>query len=191
MILQNRTRLDTAHLESMMLRHVRGWPHTQLTVNVRYSRSAPFSGACYYDTARLFINLGEHVRYPYNIPTRIAKAQTRGQAWFRQIYFLRIDEPCHLVLFVFLHEIYHWLVKQAGRNLRQKEAMCDRFAAGILVDQYGAKVVDKNGQIVPRDQWDWQDVVGFVRHAAIHMPFAVDVEGGGDAHPKVIYPEGS
>ncbi len=166
MILHNRTQLSSAELEVTLLRHVAGWSHDSVKVLVRYSRSADFSGACYYNSGRLFINIGQHVCYPYRIASRIAKAKTRGRFWFRQGLYVVVGDAAQLVLYVFLHEFYHWLIKQAGRNLRQKEAMCDRFAARTLVDHYGAAVIDAKGNDVPRETWDWQDLEGFVRAAA-------------------------
>lgn len=167
MILLNRTELDTLELEALLLRHVGGWPHESLHTLVRYSRSADFSGACYYNSGRLFINIGLHVRYPYRIAARIARAQTRGRFWFRQGHYVVVTTASQLVLYVFLHEFYHWLVKLAGRNLRQKEAMCDRFAARILVDHHAAEVLDAKGNPVAREAWDWQDLEGFVHRAAV------------------------
>ena len=67
----------------------------------------------------------------------------------------------------FLHGLYHWLIRKARRNMRQKEAMCDRFAARHLVDRFGATVRDDRGRPVPRSEWDFQDVDGFV--AAVRM----------------------
>ena len=76
MIIYNHTSLDTRKIEAMLLPHVDGWPHDAVRAYIRYSRSAAFSGLCYYDTGRLFINLGRNVRYPYKLPARIARAQT-------------------------------------------------------------------------------------------------------------------
>ncbi len=70
-----------------------------------------------------------------------------------------------MVLFVFLHELYHFLVKRARRNPRQKESMCDRFAARYLVERFGATVRDSSGRIVPREAWDFQDLERFVAAA--------------------------
>jgi hypothetical protein len=167
MILRNRTELDTGQLESLLRRHIDGWPQDGVRVFVRYSRSADFSGACYYNSGRLFINIGRHVRYPYRIAARIAPAKTKGRYWFRQSHYVVVADAGQLVLYVFLHEFYHWLIKLAGRNLRQKEAMCDRFAAGVLVDHHGVAVVDSKGNTVPREMWDWQDLKGFVRRAVV------------------------
>jgi len=114
----------------------------------------------------LYINLGRHVRYPYKLPARIARAKTRGRYWVRPCHYVIVQDAYQLVLYVFLHEFYHWLVKQAGRNLRQKEAMCDRFATKVLVDCYGAEVVDNKGNRVPREVWAWQDLEQFVIAAA-------------------------
>ena len=70
-----------------------------------------------------------------------------------------------ICLFIFMHEVYHWLIKQAGRNTAQKESMCDRFAARLMVDEYGCPLRDSKGNILPRDEWDIQDLDGFVAAA--------------------------
>jgi hypothetical protein len=166
MILHNRTGLDSQELEPLLRRHIVGWPHDGVSVFVRYSRSADFSGACYYNSGRLFINIGRHVQYPYRIAARLARAQTHGRSWSRPNHGIIVESPFQLVLYVFLHEFYHWLLKQARRNLRQKEAMCDRFAARVLADDYHARIVDAQCCDVPRSSWDWQDLNGFVAAAA-------------------------
>src|SRR5437762_582497 len=101
------------------------WPHEGLKVLVRYSRGADFSGACYYGTGRIFVNLGQANAYPYALRTHIARARSGDGYWTRELYTITLADPYLLVLFIFLHEFYHWLVKRAGRNTRQKEGMCD------------------------------------------------------------------
>jgi hypothetical protein len=61
-----------------------------------------------------------------------------------------------------MHELYHLLIYRARRNIRQKEAMCDRFAARWMVDRFGAIVRDPRGRPVRRSEWDFQDLDGFV-----------------------------
>ncbi len=149
---------------------VDGWPHEPLRVFFRNSRGAEFSGACYYHHARIHVNLGRNA-YPYLIRTSIARAESDSRSWWREVYAVRAADAYQLALFVFLHEFYHWLVKKARRNTRQKESRCDRFATGILVDQYGAEVLDALGRRVPRVRWDFQDQLGFVaaaRGARLH-----------------------
>ncbi len=165
MRLTNTTLLDTHRLAAMLAAPVEGWPHRSLEVRVRYSRGRDFSGLCDYRARRIHINLGRHVRYPYDVKTYLARARSNARVWWREIHRLTVADAYQLVLFVFLHEWYHWLVKQARRNTRQKEAMCDRFAARVLVDQYGASVRNARGQPVPRSEWDFQDLDGFVAGA--------------------------
>jgi len=178
---RNSTHLDTALVRSMIDDAVAGWPCEKLTVRVRHSRGADFSGTCYYATNRIFVNLGRHNRYPYKLLTHIARPRSNRTHWWRELYSVDIAGPEQLVLFVFLHEFYHWLVKQARRNVRQKEARCDRFATRVLVDSYGAAVRDTRGRIVAREAWDFQDLEGFVaaarrlhpwRRPAAHLPAA-------------------
>jgi len=136
-------------------------------VRVRYSRGADFSGTCIYTGRRVFINLGRHVRYPYELRTNLARARMRGRCWRREVFVLDIADAYQLALFIFLHELYHLLVKRAGRNTRQKESRCDRFAARTLVDRFGAKVFTSSGQSAPREEWDFQDLEGFVARARL------------------------
>jgi len=106
---------------------LRGWSIGRITVRVRYSRGADFSGTCFYADRRVFINLGKHLRYPYKMNTNVAKAQRSGYIWRRPMYTMELRDAYQLALFIFMHELYHLLVKRAGRNTRQKEAMCDQI----------------------------------------------------------------
>ncbi|MBN2559651.1 MAG: hypothetical protein JXQ75_01805 [Phycisphaerae bacterium] len=162
---QNTTHLDSLVLNEMVLRAVASWPHDGLDVFVRYSRGAEFSGTCYYAQGRIYVNLGRRNRYPYLIRTNIARAQSNRRYWWREVYSVESLDAYQLVLFVFMHEFYHWLVKKARRNVRQKEARCDRFATRALVDGYGAAVLDSDGRRVARESWDFQDLDGFVAAA--------------------------
>jgi hypothetical protein len=161
----NKTQLDSATLERMFLRAVGAWPHEDLDVAIRYSRGAEFSGTCYYDCGRILVNLGRRNRYPYQIQTAIARSQADRRRWWRELYSVEAADAYQLVLFVCMHEFYHWLVRKARRNVRQKEARCDRFATRSLVDGYGAIVRDSRGAPVVRSSWDFQDLDGFVAAA--------------------------
>jgi hypothetical protein len=97
--------------------------------------------------------------------TQIARAQSNRTHWWRETYRLSIADPYQLALFVYLHELYHYLVKTAGRSPRRKESRCDRFATRILVGDYGARVTDSHGRPVARENWDFQDVETFVARA--------------------------
>lgn len=162
---QNTTSLDTDKLRDMIARATVDWPTHDLHVCVRYSRGAEFSGTCYYSKAQIYINLGRNNAYPYMMQTHIARAQSNKRQWWRELYSVEVGDAYQLVLFVFLHELYHWLVKKARRNVRQKEGRCDRFATRVLVDAYGAAVRDMQGNPPPRSQWDFQDLDGFVAAA--------------------------
>lgn len=162
---KNTTHLDSKRLETMFLRAVDGWQHDGLDVSVRFSRGAEFSGTCYYESDRIFVNLGRNNRYPYQLLTNVARPRANRTHWWRELFALELADGYQLGLFVFLHEFYHRLVKRARRNVRQKEARCDRFAARVLVDQYGAIMRDSAGKHVRRDSWDFQDLDGFVAAA--------------------------
>jgi hypothetical protein len=161
----NSTNLSSDRLFDLFLNGLRGWSIGRITVRVRYSRGSDFSGTCFYADRRVFINLGRHLRYPYRMNTNVAKAQRSGYIWRRQLYTMELKDAYQLALFIFMHELYHLLVKRAGRNTRQKEAMCDRFAARHLIDRFGLCIKTPAGERVPRLSWDFQDLEGFVAAA--------------------------
>jgi hypothetical protein len=162
---RNSTELDGERLRRLFLRYSEPYRHQRLSVSVRYSRGADFSGTCFYRDARIFVNLGRYVCYPYSLGTQIARAQSNRTHWWRETYRLSIADAYQLALFVYLHELYHYLVKTAGRSPRRKESRCDRFATRVLVDEYGARVTDSRGRLVAREAWDFQDVETFVAKA--------------------------
>jgi hypothetical protein len=161
----NATDLDGARLQRLYVRHARPYRHEGLVVRVRYSRGADFSGTCYYTRARIFVNLGRGNVYPYLLGTQVARSQSNRTHWWREVYRLVIADAYQLALFVFLHEFYHYLISQAGRSRRRREALCDRFATRTLVDYYGARLVDSRGRPVARNRWDFRDLDGLVAAA--------------------------
>ncbi len=162
MILRNSTSLSTSALVELFNRHTTDWEHGGLRVFVRHSRTAPFSGLCYYREGRILLNIGRAVVFPYRLTTCIARAESNARQWWRELYTVDVPDAERLALFVFLHEFYHWLVFRARRNPRQKESRCDRFAVRALVDHHGATVRDRAGRLVERAAWDFQDLDGFV-----------------------------
>lgn len=161
----NRTLLDGARLRELFERHSAPYRHDALSVRVRYSRSADFSGVCFYRDSRIHINLGRYNRYPYRLATHVARARSNSRYWWRDLYQLELSDAYQLALFIYLHELFHYLVKSAGRCPRRKESMCDRFAARVLVDQYGAPLRLSDGRSVSRGEWDFQDLERFVAAA--------------------------
>ena len=180
----NTTDLSDGPLLAMCREAAAAWSVGRIHVRVRYSRGADFSGTCFYGERRVYINLGRHLSYPYLMGTHLARSKTLERYWYKPIYNLRLTDGYQVVLFVFLHELYHLLVRKARRNTRQKESMCDRFAARYLVDRYGASVHDRRGRSVSREAWDFQDVDGFVVAARRKRPLraaaATTVPGGKD-----------
>ncbi len=158
----NATTLSTDHLRDLFLHGMNGWSVGAIRVRVRYTRSTAFSGTCIYVDRHIYVNLGRHLRYPYQMKTNLARVQTIGSGWRRELYRLEMKDAYQLALFIFMHELYHLLVYRAGRNTRQKESMCDRFAARHLLDHFGCAIRDAHGRPVPRDAWDFQDLDGFV-----------------------------
>jgi hypothetical protein len=162
---RNSTSLDTFRLYAMFVRHTAPFAHDRLVVRVRYSRGADFSGTCYYGTSRLHINVGRHNRYPFMLAAHVARARCNATHWWRDLFRLELFDAYQLALFVYLHELYHYLVKAAGRCTRRKEAMCDRFATRVLVDHYGCPLRDRDGRPAPRAEWDFQRLDHFVAAA--------------------------
>lgn len=165
MDVRNRTSVNTARLAQSFRLYMQPWGTWPVRVSVRYSRGADFSGSCRYDTARFTINIKQTQTYPYRMATHLARATCTRTHWVKPVVYVTLGDAYQLVLFVYLHELYHWLVYKAGRNLRQKESMADRFAARVLVDDYGATVRDEAGHRVSRGEWDFQDLNGFVAAA--------------------------
>lgn len=166
----NSTDLSDGALLAMCGEAAAEWSVGRIYLRVRYSRGADFSGTCFYGERRIHVNLGRHLTYPYLMGTHLARSKTLGQYWYKPVYTLRLKDGYRVVLFVFMHELYHLLVRKARRNTRQKESMCDRFAARYLVEHYGARVHDRRGRPVPREAWDFQDVEGFVAPARRRRP---------------------
>jgi hypothetical protein len=166
---RNETQLDSHTLERLFREFAVPWPLDGLDVRVRYTRSTPFSGLCSYNTGRINVNIGRKNAYPFPIYTHIARARSTARGWWRPYYAVPAADGYQLATFIFMHELYHWLVKKARRNTRQKESRCDRFAARALVDGFGAVVTDPQGGAVARETWDFQDLDGFVA-AALTAP---------------------
>lgn len=175
-VFHNSTDLPDRRLFALCCEGLNGWATGTISLFVRYSRTADFSGTCYYADRRIYVNLGRHLAYPYSMTTNLARAKTRGRYWHRPLYTIGLRDGCHVVAFIFMHELYHLLVKRAGRNTRQKESMCDRFAARFLVDRLGATVRAPDGKPVPREVWDFQDLERFV--AAARDRRVVSTSGG-------------
>jgi len=161
----NSTALCDDRLRSMFEDGIDGWSVGAITVRVRYSRGADFSGTCFYADRRIYINLGRHLKFPYKLATNLAKVQVVRRGWRRPLVTIETRDGYELAMFIFMHELYHLLVKRARRNTRQKESMCDRFAARYLVDHFGAPIRDNNNHPVPRESWNFQDLDGFVAAA--------------------------
>jgi hypothetical protein len=157
--------LNADLLRETFLAAVAGWPTGEIVVRVRWSRGADFSGSCVYATHRIHVNLGRHVRYPYQMQTYCARPRKAWGRTYKPISVLELADGYQVCLFIFLHEFYHWLVKKAGRNVSQKESMCDRFATRVLVDDYGCQLRDSGGRALPREHWDFQNLDGFVAAA--------------------------
>lgn len=155
---RNLTSLDGVRLRNMVVRHTVPHAYGRLKLTVRYSRSADFSGTCFYREGRIFVNIGRHVCYPYRLATHVAKARSNRTHWWRETYYIVVADAYQLALFVYLHELYHLLVRLAGRSPRCKESRCDRFAARVLVDHYGCSITDSRGRAVSREQWDFEDL---------------------------------
>ncbi len=161
----NSTHLDSERILRFCRDMAEGWNLGRVELRVRFSRGADFSGACYYRERRIFVNLGAHLEYPYSLKTNLARAKSARTHWHREVFAIELESAYQLVYFVFLHELYHLKIHVARRNRRQKEAMCDRFAARVLVDRFGLVVINHEGAAVPRETWDFQDLDGFVSAA--------------------------
>jgi len=181
----NATQLDGERLRAMCENALHGWAVGRLRVRFRYSRGADFSGTCFYGSKRIFVNIGRHLAYPYRMNTHVGRAKTVGRRWYKPQCVVRLTDGHQLAMFIFMHELYHMLVKRARRNTRQKESMCDRFATRYVVVHFGLCVETARGKPIPRGEWDFQDLDAFVAaardrritrpRAAARRPIAVSV----------------
>ena len=191
---ENATDLSDQRLLALCRDGAAAWSTGRITLRVRYSRGADFSGTCFYTDKRILINLGRHLVYPYAMGTHLARAKTSGRSWYKPMYTVELTSGYEVVLFVFMHELYHLLVRKARRNPRQKESMCDRFAARYLVDRFRAPVRDEGGRLVLRDEWDFQDLDRFVAAAHRRRPGRQPSSGGpnakgpADAEQLLLFP---
>ena len=167
---RNSTRLDSMRLLRMFAEGMAGWPLDGLSAWVRYTRGADYSGTCFTNEGRIYINIGRRLAYPYRIGTHIAPAVSHARSWSKPIFTVECADAYELALFIFLHECYHWLVGRAKRNGRQKESMCDRFATRFLVQRWGCQVRCEKGYPAQRATWDFQDVERFVAAARCAKP---------------------
>lgn len=164
-IFQNSTTLCGKMLEALCREGIGGRPVGYVDLLIRYTRSSDFSGRCFYADQRIMVNIGRHLRYPYTLNTSLAKARIVGQHWYKPAHVIELTSAYELVAFIFMHELYHLLVHRARRNPRQKESMCDRFAARFVVERFGATVRTTDGRPVLRESWDFQDLETFVAAA--------------------------
>ena len=151
---RNRTNLLDTRLYPLILRHTEPFDHSYLRVRFKNSRGAPFSGSCYYRTSTLNINLSPRNTYPFALATHVARPQSNATHWWRELYELTLADAYQLALFIYLHELCHYLIKRAGRSVKRREGACDRFAARVLVDHYGSSLRDSHGREPARDSWD-------------------------------------
>ncbi len=166
----NRTELDSRKIEAMLLRATTGWDVPKLRVTIRYSRTTKYSGTFMSNPPRIYVNIGKHNRYPMKIETSIARAKSIGRYWWKPAYHIRVETPYQLVLFVFLHEFYHYLIHRARRNPYRKEAMCDRFAVKYLIEHCKLKVYDSSNTPIKKSIWLFQDLEEFVTNARTKPP---------------------
>lgn len=174
MSFRNSTRLDSARLLRLFGEAIGGWPSDGLNVWVRYSRGADYSGTCFIREGRVLVNLGRHVDYPYRIGTHIARTRTTATGWRKPVYTVECSSAYELAVFVFRHECYHWLLERAGRNGRQKESLCDRFATRYVVERFDCIVRDERGRLAPREKWDIRNPDAFVRAVRLRCPERVE-----------------
>ena len=106
----NTTHFDTCRLSEWFHRYAEGWPHERLVAGVRYSRGADFSGTCLYGKRTIYVNIRRRLALPYPMDTHIARAQSDETYWWKETYTVHLADGYQVVLFVFLHEFFHWLI---------------------------------------------------------------------------------
>ncbi len=123
MKLVNGTHLEG--IEERIQEVVRGYDEVEnLKVRVRYTRKkakTPYSGICYYKEDKIGVSVNPENKYPVKI--RIGSPFNKS-SW--QYYYL--DSPEEVVMFVFLHELSHYLDYKNSLSVRCKQTKADKFA---------------------------------------------------------------
>lgn len=83
--------------------------------------------------------------FPFSedVPYR-ARRIRRGRRWHFRWYWrrLRFERPHELIRFLYLHEYYHWYLREVRGKRSGAETACDRFA----LQRLGARVLNGNRQ---------------------------------------------
>jgi hypothetical protein len=123
MKLINKTNLEG--IEKKVYELVMGYNGMEnLQVKIKYTKEnakTPYSGVCYYREDKIRVSINPKNRYPLKITVG---SPFNKSSW--QNYYLNSEEE--LALFVFLHEISHYIDYKNGLSVRCKQTKADKFA---------------------------------------------------------------
>jgi ubiquinone/menaquinone biosynthesis C-methylase UbiE len=96
---------------------------------LRYRKRPHVQAFCEFDERRIIVQVPQPWRaFSEYVPYRAQRVRAKGFRfrWYgRRLYFERPDE---LIRYLYLHEYYHWYLREAMGKASGAETACDRFA---------------------------------------------------------------
>jgi ubiquinone/menaquinone biosynthesis C-methylase UbiE len=117
---------------------------------LRWRKRPHVQAFCEFDNRRIVIQVPlPFLPFNEDVPYR-AKRIRRGGRWHFRWYWrrLRFERPDELIRFLYLHEYYHWYLREVRGRRSMAETACDRFALQQLGRGRGGYA--NNGLAQPR-----------------------------------------
>jgi ubiquinone/menaquinone biosynthesis C-methylase UbiE len=97
---------------------------------LRWRKRPHVQALCEFDRHRIVIQVPlPFLPFSEDVPYR-AKRIRRGRRWHFRWYWRRLhfDRPDELIRYLYLHEYYHWYLREVRGRRAMAETACDRFA---------------------------------------------------------------
>jgi SAM-dependent methyltransferase len=97
---------------------------------LRWRKRPHVQAFCEFDAKRITIQVPvPFLPFSEDVPYR-AKRIRRGRRWHFRWYWrrLRFERPDELIRYLYLHEYYHWYLREVRNRRSGAETACDRFA---------------------------------------------------------------
>jgi len=115
-------------MDEILRSYVENYNLENLIVKISYMRKgakSPYSGICYYKKNKIRVSINKNNKYPIKIKVG---SPFNTASW--EYYYL--NSPEEVILFVFLHEISHYLDYINGLAMGCKETKADKFALWMM-----------------------------------------------------------
>jgi hypothetical protein len=96
---------------------------------LRYRTRPHVQAFCEFDDKRIVVQVPQPFRtFTEDVPYRAKRARAKGFhfRWYRRR--LRFERPDELIRYLYLHEYYHWYLREVLGKPSAAETACDRFA---------------------------------------------------------------